>query len=158
EGAAPAVRDVTPAGVLRVFRSKDNPDFLPDGARHYTNVRVGDDAILQADGARLRLYGIALPPRRKICRTATGARWTCGQRALMALRALVEGQLISCVLKDAAPVALAVCRVRNVDISGWMLREGWAELASGTSEKAYVEAQSSAQSQKAGIWSLDPPH
>jgi endonuclease YncB( thermonuclease family) len=155
--APAAVRDVTPPGVLRVYRSKQEPDFLPDGAKRYANVRVGEDAVLQTAEGRLRLYAITLPARRKICRTATGARWACGQRALMALRNLLDEQVVACVTKDTATVPTSVCRVQNMDVSAWMLREGWADLAEGVRDKIYVEAQSAAQARKAGLWSLDPP-
>ncbi len=157
ERAPAAVRDVTPPGVLRVYRSKEEPDFLPDGARRYANVRVGEDAVLQTAEGRLKLYAISLPPRRKICQTPIGARWACGQRALMALRSLLEGQVIACVTREPAAVPVSVCRVQNMDVSTWMLREGWAELARGVQDRIYVEAQSVARARKAGLWSIDPP-
>jgi endonuclease YncB( thermonuclease family) len=151
------IRDVTPPGMIRAYRSNDAPDLIPKAARRFENVRVDKDGTLQADGAALKLYGISLPPFKKICKTETGARWTCGYRAFMALRNFVESRTIACDIKNPSDVTTAVCWVESTDITRWLLQQGWAELADGITDKAYVEALSLARVKKIGLWSVQPP-
>jgi len=86
-----------------------------------------------------------------------GARWTCGQRAFMATRALVEGRPLSCSFRQAAGAPKAVCWVGDNDVTEALLSLGWAELAEGVTEESYVEAEASARRIKAGIWGDGPP-
>ncbi len=152
-----SLRDVTPPGMVRAFRSGDLPDFTPKDAQWFSNVRVDENGLLHADWMILRLYGIVLPQRRKLCKTTTGARWTCGNYALMALRSLIDRKSIACVFKDPEQITVASCRVDKVDVARWMLQEGWAELADGNSDPAYVNASKLAHAKKIGLWSNEVP-
>ena len=96
-----SIRDVTPPGMVRAFRSGDLPDFTPKDAQWFSNVRVDENGLLHADRTTLKLYGIVLPQRRKFCKSTTGARWTCGNHALMALRSLIDRKSIACEFKEA---------------------------------------------------------
>ena len=87
----------------------------------------------------------------------TGARWACGQRAFMAIRALLDGKSITCSFKHISEPPKAVCSIENSDVAQFLLSEGWAELAAGIEDKAYVEASESARSKGAGIWGDGPP-
>lgn len=153
-----SIRDVTPPGMVRAFRSGDLPDFTPKDAQWFSNVRVDENGLLHADRVILKLYGIVLPQRRKLCQTTTGARWTCGNYTLMALRSLIGRKSIACEFKEGGQITVASCRVDKVDIARWMLHEGWAELADGISDPAYVNASKLARARKIGLWSNEVPN
>jgi endonuclease YncB( thermonuclease family) len=104
----------------------------------------------------LDLYGMEPVRRNRIC-APEGARWACGQRAFIAIRGLLEGQSISCSFIAAAGSPKAVCSVGDIDVTQWLLNQGWAELAEGVTDESYVEAAASARRRKAGIWGDGPP-
>jgi endonuclease YncB( thermonuclease family) len=151
----PAVRNVT--APARTQRLKVGDEFFKQEAVRFERARIDSSGVIRADGHNLNLYGVVLIPRNKICASAEGARWACGQRAFMALRALLDGQSITCGFKHVTVPPKAVCLLRDGDVAGLLLREGWAELADGVTEEAYVAAQEAAQTRKAGIWGDSPP-
>jgi endonuclease YncB( thermonuclease family) len=124
---------------------------------HSSGRESNASGTIRADGHSLDLYGAVLIRRDRICASPEGARWTCGQRAFMAMRALVEGQPISCSFRQAAGAPKAVCWVGDDDVTKYLLSQGWAELAEGVTEESYVEALASARRSKAGIWGDGPP-
>ena len=95
--------------------------------------------------------------RDRICASAEGARWTCGQRAYMALRALLAGRPITCSFKQISVPPKPVCAMDGQDIAQLLLREGWAELPIDVTDQAYVEASELAHSRGLGIWGDAPP-
>src|SRR5256884_9626673 len=102
-----------------------------------------------ADGHNLNLYGAVLVRRDRICTTAEGRRWACGQRAFIALRSLLEGKSITCRFKHVTVPQKAVCWVGDSDGPHLLLIQGWAELGDQVTEAGYVEALPSAPSKKA---------
>jgi endonuclease YncB( thermonuclease family) len=153
----PAARDVPPRKVIRTQRLRVPADLFKQDAVSFKRARVDASGTIRADGHNLDLYGAVLIRRDRICASPEGARWTCGQRAFMATRALVEGQSISCSFRQAAGAPKAVCWVGDNDVTESLLSQGWAELAEGVTEESYVEAQASARRSKAGIWGDGPP-
>jgi endonuclease YncB( thermonuclease family) len=105
----------------------------------------------------LDLYRAVLIRRDRICTSAEGARWTCGQRAYMTLRALLAQRPITCSFKPISVPPKAVCSVDDQDIAQFLLREGWAELPIDVTDQAYVEASELAHSRGLGIWGDAPP-
>src|SRR5262249_33695744 len=74
-------------------------DFFKQEAVHFERARIDMSGSIMADGHNLNLYGAVLVRRDKICTTAEGARWACGQRAFIAVRSLLEGRSITCRFK-----------------------------------------------------------
>src|SRR6202035_6165666 len=74
--------------------------FSQEGEVRFQKAYVHQDGSILADGHSLDLYGAMLIRRNGICASAEGARWTCGQRAYMALRALLAGRPITCSFKQ----------------------------------------------------------
>jgi hypothetical protein len=93
EEGRPAARDVPPRKVIRTQRLPVPADLFKQEAVSFKRARVDASGTIRADGHNLDLYGAVLIRRDRICVSPEGARWTCGQRAFMAMRALVEGQL-----------------------------------------------------------------
>ncbi|HZP79377.1 MAG TPA: thermonuclease family protein [Pseudolabrys sp.] len=148
----PPVRDVTPPGVTRVYRSAETAE-LSTAQRRLVAVHVLNDGVFQSDGKLYALYGVNFPARKKICISATGTRWACGQRAYLMLRSLLEDRSPECQPHDAATASdekapmLATCRIDGTDIALALLRSGVAELADGVVDKRYMEAAAAAKIQ-----------
>jgi endonuclease YncB( thermonuclease family) len=157
EEGRPAARDVPPRKVIRTQRLRVPADLFKQDAVSFKRARVDASGTIRADGHNLDLYGAVLIRRDRICASPEGARWTCGQRAFMATRALVEGQPLRCSFRQAAGAPKAVCWVGDNDVTESLLSQGWAELAEGVIEESYVEAEASARRIKAGIWGDGPP-
>ena len=157
DGGRPSVRNVAPPEVIRTHRLRITDDFFKQEAVRFERTRVDMSGSILADGHKLNLYGAVLVRRDKICTTAEGGRWACGQRAFIAARNLFEGKSITCRFKHVMVPPKAVCWVGDSDITHLLLSQGWAELADEVTEASYVEALASAQSKKAGIWGDGPP-
>src|SRR5215831_11929438 len=140
EEARPAARDVPPRKVIRTQRLRVPANLFKQDAVSFKRARVDASGTIRADGHNLDLYGAVLIRRDRICASPEGARWTCGQRAFMALRELLEGRPISCSFMPAEGTPKAVCWVGDNDVTQWLLSQGWAELAEGVTDDTYVEA------------------
>jgi endonuclease YncB( thermonuclease family) len=144
---------ITPPGAIRNYRPdqfrKDGPDNLHtfDSARP-----ISADGLIQADLVPLRLYGIILPGRDRVCHTPDGGTWACGLRAYVTLYNLVTKGRIACEFRGTAVPAMAVCSIDGADIAEQLLKQGWAELAKGVTVKAYLQAVLSAKARKVGMW------
>src|ERR1700738_477288 len=124
-GVKPPIRDVTPSDVIRVYRDAEAKSISKD-ATWLTKVSLDSNGNLLANGQVMKLYAVAIPERRKICKSAQGERWACGQQSFLALRNLIGPGPVACEFKGGGN--LAVCWVEGVDISRWLLEEGCAEL------------------------------
>jgi hypothetical protein len=148
----PRARDV-----VRTYRPQTPPEFFKQDVVRFKRVRVDMNGLIYAEGHSLTLYGAVLIRRNRICTSPKGERWACGQRAFIALRNLLEGKSIACRFMHVAESPKAACSVGDSDLAQFLLSEGWAELTEGVAEEVYVEAHTSAQSRKAGIWADGPP-
>lgn len=156
--APPLIRDVTPSGVVRVYRSPEDNKDSEAGLPKLPNVRVLANGKLRSGQKTIQLYGIALPERKRLCFSASGARWACGVAAFVALRNLVEARAVAChILDDGAENVVGQCQVDRKDISIWLLQNGWADVASDVNDKPYVEAIALAKSNAVGLWANGPP-
>jgi endonuclease YncB( thermonuclease family) len=153
----PPARNAAPQNVVRTKRLRVPSDFVEQGAVRFERAQIDASGVIRADGHNLELYGAVLVRRTRICTTAEGARWACGQHVFIAQRSLLEGQPITCRFKYDTVPPKAVCLIQDSDIAQFLLSKGWAELADGITDEAYVEAQETAQSSKAGIWADGPP-
>ena len=138
-------------------RKRESPVFSQEGEVRFQETYVHQNGSIRADGHNLDLYGAMLIRRDRICASAEGARWTCGQRAYMALRALLAGRPITCSFKQISVPPKAVCSMDGQDMTQLLLREGWAELPIDVTYQPYVEASKLAHSRGLGIWGDGPP-
>jgi endonuclease YncB( thermonuclease family) len=154
----PTIRDVTPPGMIKVFRSKEaTPAPIPDNTPRFPEIHVLPTGVLRSGTATIQLYGVTFPERRKLCTSAAGDRWACGTLAFVALRNLVESQTLACEsVGTSGSATIAVCRIGQTNVSAWLLQMGWAELLAGVTDKQYVDAAASGKSSGAGIWGGGP--
>jgi len=147
------IRDVTPAGVTRVYR-EENKRNLPETGEKPGTVRVQNDGTLETPNGPIRLYGVKLPALREFCRTGNGARWTCGVRATGALRGFIDAQPVACEPpKSPQEASVRVCWVGGTNIALWLLQQGWADIADGQIGKEYRDALATAKARGVGLWS-----
>jgi endonuclease YncB( thermonuclease family) len=113
------------------------------------------DGSLAADGAVIRLDAVALPDRKRLCRSENGTRWPCGSIALVALRNLLASTTLSCEL-DRENNLTGKCKAGTSDISVMMLEQGWADLREPASP-VHHRAAATAKANQVGLWATRPP-
>ena len=113
-----------------------------------------DGDTIEIMGERVRLHGIDAPESDQKCTDAAGVAYPCGEQATRALRALIDGQNVSCHQTDTDRYGriVAVCRRGDVDLNAAMVREGWA-VAYVEYAADYVAVEAQAKRDRRGIWS-----
>ncbi len=113
---------------------------------------VIDGDTLEIHGRRIRLLGIDAPEGGQFCEK-DGERYRCGQRAAQALADKIGRVTVRCEQHDIDRYKriVAVCSLGNVELNAWMVRQGWA-IAYRQYSRDYVDDESAAQAEKAGIW------
>jgi endonuclease YncB( thermonuclease family) len=113
---------------------------------------VIDGDTLDIHGKHIRLHGIDAPESGQVCEK-DGKRYRCGQRAALALADKIGRVTVRCEQHDIDRYKriVAVCSLGNVNLNAWMVRQGWA-IAYRQYSRDYVDDESAAQAEKAGIW------
>jgi endonuclease YncB( thermonuclease family) len=118
---------------------------------------AGYPSIIDADtieigGKRIRLYGIDAPEARQTC-VLGGKSWLCGRTSTEALRQFLLSDMATCQVKDIDRYSrfVALCRVRETDISKWLVGEGLA-VAYARYSRDYVPDETAARIARKGIW------
>ena len=116
---------------------------------------VVDGDTLDIHGQRIRLAGIDAPEHDQLCDDTTGKHYQCGSVAANRLADFIDHRPIICppMYKDQYRRDVASCTVAGQDIGEWLVKNGlairWPKYdRAGT----YIEAQTSAQATKAGLW------
>jgi endonuclease YncB( thermonuclease family) len=137
--------------------SKPKP---PPGApvdRRMAPVVVESAEELRAGNIRLHLPGVAALPLDETCTDASGARWACGRRALLALRLLVRMKTVVCPIPPEARTGTfeGACRfLAGGDVAERFVASGWARAGD---DGRFAEAEKQAREAGLGIWGAAPP-
>jgi endonuclease YncB( thermonuclease family) len=112
-----------------------------------------DGDTIEIAGERVRSHGIDAPESDQRCTDATWATYRCGERATRALRALIDGQSVSCRQTDTDRYGriVAVCHRGEVDLNAAMVRDGWA-VAFVEYATDYIAEEAQAKRERRGIW------
>jgi endonuclease YncB( thermonuclease family) len=158
----PRVRDVTPAGVTRIFQSIPSVGTSASPSLKFESAHLQNDGTMIAGGRVLQLNGVSFPPRTKICGQVNQARWACGLRAYGAARQLIENKTLACDSVDnvnATPASSSViCWIDRKDVALSLLKQGWVFVDEGRgTQKSYLEAAIAARSNHVGVWSDGVP-
>ena len=107
---------------------------------------------VEAQGQRLRLFGIDAPDLKQTCRWPNKVI-PCGQVSKTAMMDLVAQTRVVCTPfdKKRAGVRLARCRADGFDIGANMVHTGWA-LAFRPESTGYVETENKAKKARRGLW------
>lgn len=113
---------------------------------------VIDGDTLEIHGQRIRLHGIDAPESGQSCER-DGRQYRCGQQAALALADKVGRETVRCAQLDIDSYQriVAVCRLGNLDLSAWMVRQGLA-IAYRQFALDYVDDENAAQGDRAGMW------
>jgi endonuclease YncB( thermonuclease family) len=125
----------------------------------YYRVVVRDAGTLEAKGVVITLDGIKAHEADDQCKDAKGRAWACGARARTALTRLIRGRAVSCKVPSSSKQTssgkqtslTARCSVGGVDLSVWMLSQGWAQPAAQAEPKLAAVADE-ARKKKVGLW------
>lgn len=112
---------------------------------------VIDGDSIRLDGREIRLWGIDAPEFNQTCtRSNSSQSYSCGRKALQALRNAVSGNQLRCDGwdEDKYERLLAVCHVGDIELNAFMVENGWA-----MSYGAYEGAEDLAKQKKIGLWS-----
>lgn len=155
------VRNVTPQNIpVIILPPRNDPKDGGNTAVHALPVpgermiaKVSDDGALYADGKRLTPAGIVSVPANTLCESPTDGKWACGTRAYVALRNFIHNKEIRCeILAERTGAALARCHRERMNLSLWLLSEGWALYDSSTPDEALFKAAEDARKRGRGIW------
>ena len=147
------VRDVTPDNVARVYMPPPAPTRRkPATSIRITQAGVKPDGSIVGDGGTVRLYGVAFPDPKKICRAASGESWPCGRRAYITLHNRIAAETVTCEPRASADPPAADCFVGDVNLAAWLLGQGLAGLASDVADETLVAAEAGARTAKLGVW------
>jgi endonuclease YncB( thermonuclease family) len=106
--------------------------------------KVVDGGTVLVDGATVKLWGIEAPVPGRMCETAAGSAWPCGDRARDQLAAVAGEDEIVCEPKDDGT---AICRAGGLDLGALMVKEGLAWSRGG-----YDDIQADAKAARIGVW------
>ncbi len=120
--------------------------------------RIIDGDTIEIAGQRIRLYGIDAPESAQTC-VADNKRWPCGTNATLALSGMIGTNWVACRERDRDRYGriVAVCNIagpQGPDVNAMMVAAGWA-LAYRRFSADYVEAETSAQRARKGVWRGD---
>jgi endonuclease YncB( thermonuclease family) len=159
----PAVRDVTPPGVTRIYQplspAATGPTITTD---KYEKARMQNDGSIWADGKLLKLKGVAFPARNQLCGQPNAVRWACGMRAYGTARLALENKTLECEKTatgaDPRTPTVVTCWIERKDLALTLLERGWVYLAdSAGAQKSYATAAAAAQANRIGLWADGPP-
>jgi endonuclease YncB( thermonuclease family) len=113
-----------------------------------------DGDTLRIEDQPIRLFGIDSPERHQSCSNSDGQAYACGQVATRALADFIAGRQVDCEVRDVDRYgrSVAACMVGDVDLGGWMVKNGWT-VAYRKYSVDYIAAEDAARSAKVGLWS-----
>ena len=119
---------------------------------HY-RVKVRDGGTLEDNGVVIRLSNIEAREADGRCTDKNGKDWACGSAARVALTKFIRYRAVSCGLPESGATTdyVASCTVGGVDLSVWMVRQGWAK-PKPDADKALADAAEAAKVAQLGIW------
>lgn len=122
----------------------------------WADTRVIDGDTIDVNGTSYRIYGIDAPEAGQTCISSSGGTWPCGNEAIDAMTALIEGKDIQCddIALDDYGRMLAVCYTDGTDIGEAMITRGmaWAFRRYGN---AYDEVEDQIRPTGIGIWQAE---
>lgn len=110
---------------------------------------------LTSGGRQVQLAGVVPTEPTRQCQTDSGGEWPCGMVARTQQRLFVRNRTVTCEndQSDWQGVLVTRCRIGDVDIAEWLVRNGWVEAEQDSSLAALSER---ARAGRVGIFGNDP--
>lgn len=155
---AAALHEVAPKPPASEQASLGGQPASPDDpAKPVELVRPFSDraGVLTIAGKRVQLPGVVPMDINRTCIGSDGKVWPCGTMARTAFRMFLRGRTIDCDLPSPTweGTVTGACRYARVDLSDWLVRNGWAEPDAGS---PLVAVADEARQEKRGIYGDDP--
>lgn len=113
---------------------------------------VIDGQTVKVRRQRIRLWGIHAPRAGAVCKAAGGEPWPCGAEAASALKKRVNKRSLNCSPRGRFQgETVMLCRLHGMDVSEWMVREGWAVDCPEQSDGQYGDFEWSAAKGRRGL-------
>lgn len=125
----------------------------PLKSKRYYRVVVRDGGTIEANGVVITLDDINTRDADAQCKDANGRTWACGMRAHTALTRLIRGRAVVCKVPTSGKqkTLSARCTVGGIDLSTWMVTQGWAKPKAPKDPKL-AKAAEAARKKKIGLW------
>lgn len=140
---------------LAALKEKDKTGAVTPhpATKRYYRVTVRDGGTLQSGKVVIQLAGIAARDAGATCKDDQGKTWHCGAAAKAELTRLIHGRAVTCEMPNNGEhnIFVARCTVADIDLSAWLVRQGWATPKEPI-ETALAEAAAAAKSEKLGLW------
>jgi endonuclease YncB( thermonuclease family) len=158
-----ATRNVTPPGVTPgpevdgpLLRERPpEPEQKPEAGRwrRFVLPETTDAATFHVRDVTIRISGVDPVPVDRVCERADGEAWPCGQTALLSFRRFLGGRPVECYFPpiDQATEIIAPCRIGQIDLGEWVLRQGWGTPNQYATD-AYRAAAVEGRCERLGIW------
>jgi endonuclease YncB( thermonuclease family) len=125
----------------------------PSKQQTFTGIpEIIDGDTIRIGGTPIRLHGIDAPEAKQTC-TVGNKKWRCGWEATNALANIVGKHWVTCQKRDVDRYrrVVAVCRAGPIDLSAWMVSNGWA-VAYRKYSMDYVRDEADAKVRRKGMW------
>ena len=115
---------------------------------------VIDGDTIEIHGQPIRFHGIDAPESSQLCHRENGEPWRCGQQAALAMSDKIGRSVVRCDPKDRDRYGriVAICFKDTLDLSRWMVDQGWA-VAYRKYSLDYVADEDRARMERRNIWS-----
>lgn len=110
-------------------------------------------AGLTVGGTPVTLYGVRLLGSGAGCERSDGSTWECGAAALEAFRREFQGKRVDCEESPDKRTTGYRCRIGSVDLSGWLVLNGLAQL---DDSGVFFAEEQEARQHKAGLFADGP--
>ncbi len=156
EEPARAVRNVTPDNMTagppvtgKLARIDPRAAAAEARRERLFNPIVVSAGSIKARDREIHLAGIAAPEFDRRCGEGAAA-WPCGRVARAALRSFIRGRAIECEIPAGADKIPdpAQCLVGGVNISEWLVAQGWVKRSGDLFEAVEEKAREA----KLGLW------
>ena len=135
------------------------PVKIPPKPVAWKRIDVVAPGIIKSASTLIRLADIDPIPVKRICKDTKGKKWPCGQLAKTEFRQFVRRRPIECnPLPEGTDTSkqgelVLRCKIGSIDMSAWLVANGWADPAGGDFE----EELKLAKSKQRGKWNPVSP-
>lgn len=139
--------------ILQIFLLLILINSYSDAKTIFGKARVIDGDTIHIDKNKIRLHAIDAPEIKQTC-TLDTKEWFCGQQSTTELKKLISDKSIKCKVNDIDMYNrfVAICFIDKINISQWMVKNGWA-IAYRYYSSDYILDERFARENNLGIWS-----